>query len=286
MLQVDRNQMHKFIYLFFIMFFTSCSSINFNNELAVDSMSENNSKKEESFSKKEYKGISKDAIFEAAKKVFLLADKNQFRIDSYRDHLYVSKTKLSHFFLYPVTHEDRWDLIIEEKDNVSIAKLTLVRITDFDEEKVEYLSKYNHDLFWNRIDYLLGISKEWISCDSITNLRGTLCDSLDMYNKRNPRKDDLVKDILIENRKVSKELNEINDDILNEDIDFTLDEEENDILEKEESFDTQENEDKTLDEALDKEIDELDKKVNSNIDKTLGKIENDRKDEQLIKEDK
>ena len=123
--QVDRKQMHKYIYLFFIIFFTSCSSTNIANKVSEVGNVEISdvSKKEENFTKKEYSNISKDAIFEAAKKVFLLADKRQFRIDSYRDHLEVTKTKMSHFFLYPVTHEDRWDLNIEEKNN----KLTLPR---------------------------------------------------------------------------------------------------------------------------------------------------------------
>ncbi len=68
------------------------------------------------------------------RKSFLLADKKQFRIDSYRDQLVVSKTKMSHFFLFPITHEDRWNLSVNEKDNISYAKLELVSITDFNEE--------------------------------------------------------------------------------------------------------------------------------------------------------
>lgn len=262
--------MRKYIYLIFIIFFTACSTTSPNKETI---------KEIENFTKKEYKDISKDAIFEASKKLFLLADKKEFRIDSYRDHLEVSKTKMSHFFLYPVTHEDRWNLSIDEKDNTSFAKLELIRITDFNEEKIEYLSKYNHELFWSRLDYLLGLSDEWLICDSVKNVRGTLCDSIDMYTKSYPTKDDIVKNILIAERKKTKNLNEINDDILNEDIELALDEPKNDLLEKENSTDNQTNEEKTLDEELDKEILELDRKVNSNIDKTLGQIKNDIEDE-------
>ena len=278
--------MSKYIYLIFIIFFTACSTTSPNKETIKEVKIE--AKKEikevENFTKKEYKDISKDAIFEASKKLFLLADKKQFRIDSYRDHLEVSKTKMSHFFLYPVTHEDRWSLTIDEKDNISYAKLELIRITNFNEEKIEYLSKYNHELFWSRLDYLLGLSDEWLICDSVKNVRGTLCDSIDMYTKTNPTKDDIVKDILIEDRKRTKNLNEINDDILNEDIEFALDETKNDLLGKEKSDDNQTSEEKILDEEFDKEIQELNRKVNLNIDKTLDKIENDIKDEQLNKE--
>ena len=270
--------MYKFIYLAFIILFTGCSVKN------LDTKVNEQSKKNEYFTTREYKEISKDAIFEAAKKVFLLADKRKFRIDSYRDHLEVSKTKMSHFFLYPVTHEDRWNLSINEKDNTSFAKLELVRITDFDEEDKEYLSKYSHELFWRRLDYLLGINDKWISCDTIRNIRGTLCDGLDMYNNSAATKDDIVKNILIKNRRESQDLNEISDDILNEDIDFALDETTNDILGKEDLIDNQTSEEKISDEALDREIQELNSKVNSNIDRTLIEIKNDIKDEQLNKE--
>ena len=154
--------MSKYIYLIFIIFFTACSTTTPNKEALKEVKKE--IKEIENFTRKEYKDISKDAIFEAAKKLFLLADKKEFRIDSYRDYLEVSKTKMSHFFLYPVTHEDRWSLTIDEKDNTSFARLELIRITDFDEEKVEYLSKYNHELFWSRLDYLLGLNGEWLPC--------------------------------------------------------------------------------------------------------------------------
>lgn len=269
--------MSKYIYLIFIIFFTACSTTSPNKEIINESKKE--IKEVENFTKKVYPDISKDAIFEAAKKVFLLADKTQFRIDSYRDHLEVSKTKMSHFFLYPVTHEDRWNLTIDEKDNTSYAKLELIRITDFNEDDIEYLSKYNHELFWNRVEYLLGLSDNWLICDSVKNVRGTLCDSIDMYTNADPKKDDMIKDILIKDRKKTKNLNEINDDILNDDIEFALDETKTDILGKDNPSDNQTSEEKTLDDELDKEIESLNEKVNSNIDKTLDKIKNDIEDE-------
>lgn len=223
---------------------------------------------------REYPSISKDAILEAAKKVFLLASKDQFRIDSYRNNLEASKTKMSYFFLYTVTHQDIWSLSVEQKDNISIAKLKLIRITDFDEKNPDYLSKYNHELFWDRVDYLLGIKKDWNRCDSIDDIRGTLCDSLDMHTKIDANKNDLINNILIKDAKENQNKDALYNDILNDDIDFTLDEVKKENIES----------DKILDEALDKEIKELDEKVNSNIDRTLDKIQNDIIDEQINKE--
>jgi len=259
--------MFKYIILVFIVFFTACSTNNI--EPKKDTLDKKN------FTSREYKGISKDAIFEAAKKVFILASKKEFRIDSYRNQLIVSKTKMSHFPFYPVTSEDRWTLFIEEKDNISFAKLDLVRITDFDEEVPNYLGKSHHELFWSRVDYLLGLSDEWFICNGFSDYRGALCDGLEMYDNKNATKDDIIKDILIVNRNKMKEFTQIDDDILNEDVEFALDET-NDTLEK----------DKTLDENLDKEIEELDRKVNKNIDETLDKIENNIEDEIIEDENK
>ncbi|PLY06964.1 MAG: hypothetical protein C0625_07145 [Arcobacter sp.] len=270
--------MYKYIFLILIVFFAGCTNKSTNIEKVAQ--------KENNYTFKNYTNISKDAIFEAAKKVFILAGKKHYRIDSYRDHLVVSKTKMSHFPLYAVTHEDIWDLQIDEKDNTSFAKLDLIRITDFYKEKPEYLSKRYHELFWNRVEYLLGLNDKWTSCTSTIDINNALCDSIDMYDYKNATKDDLIKDILIVNRKKSRNVDDINDDILKEDEVFTFDEKKNDILENEDNINEQTTAEKKLDDALGKEIEELDRKVNSNIDETLDKIENNIKDEEILDEKK
>lgn len=270
--------MFKYIFLVFIMLFIGCSSTN-NNIIIED-------KKEESFiTTKKYMNISKDAIFEAAKKVFILAGQKEFRIDSYRDKLLVSKTKMNAYPFYAVTIEDRWLLSIEEKNNLSTAKLNIFRITDYNEENQEQLSSSLHELLWNRIDYLLGLTDNWISCEehyAYLNFTNAICDTLDMPKPKSAKKDDIIKDILILDREKSKSLKEIDNDILKDDIVFSIDDTNTDILEKEDKIDKNVKRDKTLDDLLDKEIEELDKKVNSNIDKTLNKIEENLEDEPTL----
>ena len=104
---VDRIDMIKYIFLLSMVFFTGCSITNRNVDNKII-------EEEKNFTSKEYKDISKDAILEAAKKIFIYTGNKQFRIDSYRSQVIASKTKMSHFPLYVVTFEDKWNLMIEE----------------------------------------------------------------------------------------------------------------------------------------------------------------------------
>jgi len=242
-----------------------CSSLQKN----VDNISEY----EKNTTTKVYEDISKDAVFEAAKKVFILLGKDQFRIDSYRDNLQVSKTKLSHFPFYAYTTNDIWNISIEEKENKSIVKVNVKRIKDFDEENGDFLSKDLHKFLLDRVDYLLGLNDNWRSCLLAFSLSDTLCDGVDLNTLSSPSEEDMIKNILISQRKASKSLSEIEDDILEEDVVFTLDDSTNDdILEKPNEIVIESQESIDSDNALDKRIQELDDIVNTNIDKTLDRI--------------
>lgn len=253
--------MIKYFYIFIFFIFVGCSST---------TKSINTSEYEKNTTTKVYEDISKDAIFEAAKKVFILLGKEQFRIDSYRNNLEVQKTKLNHFPFYAYTTNDIWNISIEEEDGKSIVKINLKRIKDFDKETSKYLSKDLHKFLLERIDYLLGLNDKWNSC--MVSLDDALCDGIDLNTTNSPTKDDLVTNILISQRKASKSLSEIEDDILADDIVFTLEDSNNDILEKQNGNleDTQES--LEAEDALDKKIQELDDIVNTNIDKTLDRI--------------
>ncbi len=255
--------MKNYFYLvIFILFSSGC----FGSQIKVQSGLEEKEKLG-NVTLKDYSNISKDAIFEAAKKVFILAGKKDFRIDSYRNRLEVSKTTMHYLPFLPSSSEDYWILSIDEKNNISKAKLKIYRVTDFDDDNKKYLSKKSHDIFWNRLEYLLGITKDWKSCKEIWDFDDGLCDSFDLTDFKEAKKDDIVKNILIKDRKSSKSLNKISEDILDYDIELSIDDSKDDILETKDTT----NELKE-DEAIDKEIQELDKKVNDNIDITLQQI--------------
>jgi len=258
--------MYKYLYLFILIFFSGCSFSSGN--VTKDNI-------ENYTTKREYKDISKDAIFEAAKRVFIISGGNEFRIDSYRNNLQVSKTKFTHYPFYVYTTNDIWNISIKEENNTSYVKVNLKRIKDFDKETLTYLSKDLHELLLDRVEYLLGLRDSWPWCIGYMTLDDGICDVVDLEAYTTPTKDDMVKNILISERKQSKSLTQI-DDILNDDVVLSLDNAENDILEKADQK-IQENEEE--DQALDDKILQLNDKVNTNIDKTLDNIEKNIEDE-------
>ena len=260
---------YKYLFLGLFLFFVGCST---KNSMQVE---EKEILKENPFTSMEYKNVSKDAIFEAAKKTFILSSKKEFRIDSYRNKLVVSRTKVNVFPFNTITHDDVWEFTIDEKENLATAKLELYRITDHDEKNVEFLNTLMHSLFWHRVNYLLGLNDVWPTCADFNLVfdKDVLCDPIDMYDAKKVRDEDMIKNILIVDRKNTKNLSDIDKDILEDDIELTIEGAE-DLLTKDDKLeDNLENQDTTLDKALDDEIEALEKKVNRNIDETLDKIE-------------
>ena len=263
--------MYKYLLILILVFFTGCFS-NKNISLNIEKLDEKNS------TKKVYKDISKDAIFEATKRVFILTGAYEFRIDSYRDSLIVSKTKLSHYPFYSSVSEDRWQIFIEEKDNSSHVKILAKRVNNFDDKNPIYLSSSLHKLLFDRIDFYLGLKDNWSSCFLDVSFDDALCDIIDLKFYSIPSSEDIIKDIYISQREASKKLIDTKD-ILLEDISFIVDEQSEDILSQEDDIDT------SLEtREFDAEILELDKKVNSNLDKTLDKIEESLENKEEINE--
>ncbi|RXJ90732.1 hypothetical protein CRV01_06170 [Arcobacter sp. CECT 8983] len=263
--------MYKYLLIFVLTFFTGCFS---NKNLSVDV----EKKDERNSTKRVYKDISKDAIFEAAKRTFILTGGLEFRIDSYRDSIIVSKTKLSHYPFYTNVSEDRWQISIEEKDNSSYVKVLAKRINNFDDKNPIYLSSSLHELLFDRIDFYLGLKDNWSSCLVDFSLDDALCDIIDLKFYSNPTKEDVLKNIYISQRKPSKKLIDTKD-ILLDDISFSVDEQSEDILSQEDNIDTS-----SETREFDAEILELDKKINRNLDKTLDKIDDSLEDKEEANE--
>lgn len=264
--------MFKYIFLIIIVFFVGCASSNINIE-----------EENKNLTIKEYKDISKNSIFEAAKKVFIFAGKKEFRIDSYRNKLIVTKTKMVHFPFFASTFEDKWDLTVLEENNSSKVTLEVTRITNYEEDKKEYLDEELRELLFSRIEYLLGLTDTWNSCKehyAYLNLENALCDTTDLSKFYVPTQKDILTNILITDNVNSKSIIEIDDDILNDDIELSIEDSKSDILEKEDKIDIETDAD-IVDESFDKEIEALDKKINDNIEKTLDKIDIDIQDEVL-----
>ncbi len=268
-----------FLCIIMIIMFTGCTN-------KIISLDEN--LKDNSLTQKEYIGISKDAILEAAKKVFFMGgnkfkDKSkkdnilsyggkEFRIESYRNKLIVSRTRISNYIFFPSTQEDYWVITVNEVNNKSNVKLEIYSINNFDEDDIEYLEKDLHNVFYERMEYFLGFNDKWDTCFKHFKLFDNLfCSWLFDYNK--VKEEDIVENILISDRQNIEKNEEDEADILNEDISLFLNDKKEDILDKKDDSIVFERNDS--DKVFDKEIDALNKKVNENIKNTLDKNNED-----------
>ncbi|RXI45457.1 hypothetical protein CRU99_03925 [Malaciobacter mytili] len=189
MLQVDKGKfMYRVLLVVFILFFTGCSykvdqtpKEDYSNASIVET------------TQRVYEDITKDALLEAMKKVFILASKDKYLINSYRNHLHIEKINYDYMFISSNISVENWVLEVEEKDKKSYAKLSIYETDKFDETKKRFVDNSLHNLIWDRIDYLLGLKKDWVWC------RGYICSTFD-FKKTTPTKEDFIKDITITQR--------------------------------------------------------------------------------------
>jgi len=192
MQQVDKIK-YIIIWLGIIFFISGCS---FKNEYTSSSRNFDNN-------------ISKDQLLHAAKKVFLLTDKKAFRVDSYRNELQVTKEKAAYKFYTMDIQNDKFDFKITKDDKSPnlIATLSIYRTYD-DENDKEYINdkSYPYELFWNRIEYILGLEKNWPLCNPLLS-KGILCDIVDLENSWFEKKE--ILDLEINKPKIEQKTEKI-----------------------------------------------------------------------------
>lgn len=267
MVRVDKKFFINILFFLVMIIFTGCSTAFHQQDI-----------EEKYTSTREYKDISKDAIFEAAKRVLLISayGEERFLLDSYRNHLVATKSRLSYSLFTATLYEDDWNFGIKEINGVSKARLTIRRVHDLEEKDAIFLDKITHDIFWNRIDYLLELKDEWYSCNHnfiYDKERLRACSVLGFADNLKPNQYDIIRNKLISQRVPTKSIPSIAHDILKDDIVLTIDDSDTDILEKEDDIKNVTVEESAGLDALDKEIEKLDKLVTDNIDETLKKIE-------------
>jgi len=151
------------------------------------------------YSAREYKGISKDAILNAAKRVIKLSDED-FTISSKRN-------SISAIRAIPKNKGFTVDININElefntttQDDITVAKLLIKQKDDIFSENQRILKGSGHTLFWEGVEYVLGLKKNYYSCSQyrvLMNFDGFFCDL--KYNSNiYPTKDDIIKDTTIQ----------------------------------------------------------------------------------------
>lgn len=110
---------------------------------------------------KHYEGVSKEQIFSAVEKLFKLNDGSDFQIAYTKDGL-----RASRFWIMALSSgRDVWDLEVKENKTGLDVSIDYSRyLNSLLLMKKEPLTFY---LFWERLNYLLGKSNHWITCDEL-----------------------------------------------------------------------------------------------------------------------
>ena len=183
--------MNKIIVILVMIIFTGCSQ-----------------KQDILVTKKVYPDISKNAVFDAAKTLFTLSNKENanksFIVDAYRDKLEVNKIMFEDNIIKVNIVLDKWILELYQVEKETRANLIVIRRDGLNKDDIEYIDENVHKLFWDRLDYLLGLNKEWKMCNRYFsfNVLSDFCDNY--FITFSPDDSYIEKNILISQENINK----------------------------------------------------------------------------------
>lgn len=171
--------------------------------------------------KKVYLDVSKNAIFDAAKTLFNISNESNkdksFIIDSYRDKLEVNKIIFKENIIKINIISDKWLLELNQNGNETRANLILIRRDGLNEDDIEDIDVSVHELFWDRLDYLLGLKKDWKVCASYFNFIPYNSFCTNYFVNSTPDEKYIQKDITISGSSVKiNTMDTLNSNILNQ----------------------------------------------------------------------
>lgn len=216
--------MNKYIFLLILIVFTGCS----------------NKQEEVYVTKKVYPDISKNAVFDAAKTLFNISNEDNgnkaFVVDSYRDKLEVNKIIFKDNIVRIDIILDKWLLELYQTENETRANLIFIRRDGVDLDDVKSFDKNVHQLFWDRLDYLLGLNNDWKMCNKyfgVNQLSG-FCSGYFVTSK--PHESFIQKNVSISKEEIKiNTIDSVNADILAS-TDLTLIKNKNDIFNQSENI--------------------------------------------------
>jgi len=131
------------------------------------------------------KNITKDQLLHAVKRVFTITDKDAFIIDSYRYDLNVTKPKAVHKLYTMDIQNDNFNFKVDDNQSEPTIKgtISISRTYGIEEENRYYIDEnsFTYQLFWDRVEYILGLKKEWKMCNYVVS-DGFICDIVDLDN--------------------------------------------------------------------------------------------------------
>ena len=133
-----------------------------------------------------YEGIDREKIIKAAERLFRLADGDDFRIAHYEEGLYATRNWSVYVVLAATFGTDYWKLsVTPDKKNVrasiqintqsqAVSPMMVSNgawaATSMPMSGSPVMGTAIYDVFWSRMDYLLGFRQDWMTCQ-IANQR-------------------------------------------------------------------------------------------------------------------
>lgn len=173
MQQVDRKKLrvrYFFILLVSIFFIFGCSS-----------------KSEYTSTTRSFdRNITKDQLLHAVKRVFTITDKDAFLIDSYRNDINITKPKAVYkLYTMDMQNDNFYFKVVDDNESKPTidATISISRTYGIEEGDKYYVDEnsFTYALFWDRVEYLLGLKKEWKMCNYVLS-EGFMCDLVDLDN--------------------------------------------------------------------------------------------------------
>ena len=166
----------SFLLIMFV-FITGCGST---NHLTIAEQIAKNEKEKE-MSKYFFNDVNKIQVAGAIEKVLRLSDGNDYSISYQESKIDVKRTSVIYLVFYAGIKNDRWEIFLEEKNNgVYVSIKTYVSsqemVAVFPEREIVKGDLYN--LFFNRIEYILGRNTKWQSCEEVEKLNPNIDYSL------------------------------------------------------------------------------------------------------------
>jgi len=151
------------------------------------------SKNEPIYTTKLYKNVSNNDILNAAKKVLKLSDED-YKIHSFSDHIEAKKLIVKKELYDAQIKINSINLSTTVDKDIVIAKLKIEQKKDFFDESVIITQPAVHKLLWGRINYILGLNKNWPTCFEYNlklNYDGIICNKL-YYNSKSVSPSDII----------------------------------------------------------------------------------------------
>jgi hypothetical protein len=148
------------------------------------------------YSSKEFQNVNKDAILNAAKTLIKLSD-SEFQIDSKRTSLKASKITPIYKGYTVDINLNTVELFVYPDDTTTKARVKFTHQKSILDEKSKVITGEVHTLFWQRLEYLLGLNKDWYTCSEYRmklNFDGIFCNVMHNENKI-PQTSDILTNI-------------------------------------------------------------------------------------------